>query len=298
MSKEKKPGFDAKLLSGSESQDNKDNKDWWQNNPMTYDWDKSLGEQSFDKKYFQDIDEIFGVGHSLINNPDWPNGNILENFLPYKSFNNKKVLEIGCGAGLVSSHIEKSGAKLYAIDLTDKAIYMTKKRFEIFEQIGNIKQMDAEKMEFADDSMDAVVSWGVIHHSGNMVGIIDEIYRVLKPGGSAYIMVYNKNSLRYKVYVRFWLGIMKLKYLTNSTDEIAGSITDGYIARHLTKKEMVEMTSSFSEQSVTYSDEKTTILKYLFGIGRIFSHLYFLTSSFEKWLAKKWGWYLEVKLTK
>ena len=61
-------------------------------------------------------------------------------------------------------------------------------------------------------------------------------YRVLKPGGKAFIMVYNKNSIRYKIYVRFWLGIMKFKYLKLTTDQIAGTITDGYIARHLTQK--------------------------------------------------------------
>ena len=292
------PDFDAKLLSGSESMDNKDNKDWWNNNPMTYDWDKSLGEQTFDKKYFQDIDEIFGVGHSLINNPDWPNGSILENFIPYKSFNNKKVLEIGCGAGLVSSHIARAGAELSAIDLTDEAVSMTKKRFEITNQIGDIQQMDAECLDFPDNTFDYIVSWGVIHHSGNMSSIVDEIYRVLKPGGKAFIMVYNKNSIRYKIYVRFWLGIMKFKYLKLTTDQIAGTITDGYIARHLTQKELKKMSSKFKSINITFSDEKTTILKYFFGIGKVFSPLYFITKPFERFLAKKWGWYLEAKLTK
>ena len=74
---------------------------------------------------------------------------------------------------------------------------MTTKRFEMMGLTGDIRQMD-ENLEFPDASMDVVVSWGVIHHSGNMVAIIKEIHRVLRPGGKAYLMVY-RNSIRYNV---------------------------------------------------------------------------------------------------
>jgi len=290
--------FNSKIINSKDSLSNSENQGWWEDNPMTYDWDKSLGDVTLDKDYYHDIDNIFGDGHSLVNNPDWPNGNILDNFIPYQSFNGKKVLEIGCGAGLVSSHIARSGAKLTAIDITKNAIEMTKKRFQLFKLNGDIIKMNAEEMEFNDQTFDYVVTWGVIHHSGNMQSILDEIHRVLKPGGEAFIMVYNKNSLRYQVYVKFWLGIMKMKRLKASVPEIAGSITDGYIARHLKKEDFNQMASKYSEIKITFSDEKTTILKYLFGVGRIFSKLYFITSGFEKFLAKRWGWYLEAVVKK
>ena len=35
--------FNARLLGGVEATENTDNQEWWQNNPMTYDWDKALG---------------------------------------------------------------------------------------------------------------------------------------------------------------------------------------------------------------------------------------------------------------
>lgn len=290
--------FNSKIINSTDSLSNSENQGWWEDNPMTYDWDKSLGDVTLDKDYYYDIDNIFGDGHRLINNPDWPNGNILENFIPYQSFTGKKVLEIGCGAGLVSSHIARSGAKLTAIDITKNAIEMTKKRFQLYKLNGDIIKMNAEEMEFNDQTFDYVVTWGVIHHSGNMQSILDEIYRVLKPGGKAFIMVYNKNSLRYQVYVKFWLGVMKMKRLKASVPEIAGSITDGYIARHLKRKDFNEMASKFSEIKITFSDEKTTILKYLFGVGRVFSRLYFITIGFERFLAKRWGWYLEAVVKK
>ena len=192
----------------------------------------------------------------------------------------------------------KAGGNLFAIDITKTAIETTKKRFEIAKLKGSIEQMDAEKLSFDKESMDYVISWGVIHHSGNMKVIIDQIHRVLKPGGKAFIMIYNKNSIRYQIYCKFWLGIMKLKFLRMSLNEIVGKVTDGYIARHVTKKEFFGLTKNFSDVKFSISDEKTTILKYLFGLGKPFEFIHFISRPLERWLASRWGWYLEIVLTK
>ena len=252
--------FKSNITKSLYTEDNSKNENWWNQNPMTYDWDEDLGELKLTNEYFNEIDKIFGEGHSLINNPNWPRSKILEKFIPYKDFKDKEVLEIGCGAGLVSSHISISGAKLTSIDITSNAIKMTSARFKLFGLQGNILKMDGEKIEFPDNYFNFIVSWGVIHHSGNMKKILEEIWRTLKPGGKAYLMVYNKNSIRYQVYCRFWLGIMKLKYLKYSHSDIVGSITDGHIARHLTKYELTEMTKKFSKSSYSFSDEKPTIV--------------------------------------
>jgi len=292
--------FDAKILGPNQSSENSKNKDWWNSNPMIYDWEKKFGEIKYDKVYFDKIDELFGEGHKLVNNPKWPDGKILENFIPYDSFKDKKVLELGCGAGLVSSHIAKSGANLNSIDLTDNAITLTKKRFEILNLNSNIEQMDGENLSFADNIFDYVVSWGVIHHSGNMEKVLEEIHRVLKPDGKAYIMIYNRNSLRYRFYCFFWLGIFKLKFFKMNFKQIVGSITDGYIARHLNEKEMNILTNKFTSKSYTYSDEVNTISMYL--MGPFYRILFLLPKKikllFEKFLAQKFGWYMEIILKK
>ncbi|MBK7629848.1 MAG: class I SAM-dependent methyltransferase [Ignavibacteriales bacterium] len=54
-------------------------------------------------------------------------------------------------------------------------------------------KMDAEALQFEDNSFDFVWSWGVIHHSSNTRKILEEIQRVLKPGGEAIIMVYHRS---------------------------------------------------------------------------------------------------------
>ncbi len=159
--------------------------------------------------------------------------------------------------------------------------------------------MNAEKMEFEDDTFDFVISWGVIHHSGNMQNILDEIYRILKPSGKAYLMVYNKNSIRSIVYARFWLGVVRAKLLTKSVLEIISEITDGYIARHLSEAELNKMAKIFKRIEFSYSDEIDTISSYALGpFRRILDPFPMLKKKVELFLATRWGWYMQIILEK
>ena len=291
--------FSAKIIDFDDTESNEKNQSWWQDNPMSYDWSHDLGEIKYNKNYFGAIDHIFSYGHSLCNNPRWPEGYILENFIPYNDLQGKSVLEIGCGAGLITSHITKAGAHLTAIDLTDQAIEITKARFDLENLSADIKQMNAEKMEFENDTFDLVISWGVIHHSGNMQNIIDEIYRVLKPGGKVYLMIYNKNSIRSIIYAYFWLGVVRAKLITLNVKEIISKITDGYIARHLSEVEFNKMATMFKSIEYSYSDEIDTISSYTFGpFRRIFLPFPKVKKNIEKFLATRWGWYMQIILQK
>jgi cyclopropane fatty-acyl-phospholipid synthase-like methyltransferase len=293
------PDFKAILTGPTDKLDNSGNRDWWEKNPMVYDWDRNLGEVSTTPEYFEGIDKIFGEGHRLCNNPAWPKGRLLENFIPYDKLQGKNVLEIGCGAGLLASQLARAGADLTAIDLTEQAIALTTRRFEVCGLRADIRRMDAEKMTFEDASFDYVVSWGVIHHSGNMAAILQHIHRVLRPGGQAFLMIYNRHSLRYQVYCGLWLGVGRLRLLKESLETINGSITDGYIARHMTGNEFLEMARPFRDGKITFSDEENTTLAYLLGpLRRLLPRSWKKTRKFERWLAQKWGWYLEAVLTK
>lgn len=290
--------FNAILPGAKDKFENAGNKTWWENNPMVYDWDRTLGEVAPSKKYYQGIDDIAAEGHRLCGNPNWPNGFFLDHFVPYGEVAGKKVLEIGCGAGLLASHLAKNGAILSAVDLTEAGVQLTRRRFELEGLTGDIRQMDAEKLAFADATFDYVVSWGVIHHSGNMQAILDQIQRVLKPGGKAYLMVYNRSSLRYQVYCRVWLGVARMRLLKASLEKIAGSITDGFIARHLTTTEFRKMAHGFSDAKFSFSDEENTTLAYLVGPLRRLLPKREWARETERKLAARWGWYLQAVLTK
>ena len=123
----------------------------------------------------------------------------LEPYLkPFARFDGsgKRVLEIGVGMG--ADHVEWAKSEptyLAGIDLTPRAVEWTQHRLRLLNLSSDVALGDAENLGFEDDSFDVVYSWGVIHHSPNTSSAVDEILRVLRPGGVARIMVYHRPSV-------------------------------------------------------------------------------------------------------
>lgn len=120
----------------------------------------------------------------------------------------KSVLEIGCGVGSSSIIFALDGAKVTASDLTDAAVAITKSKFAVLGLNGNFVQADAEHLSFPDNHFDVVFSSGVLHHTPGTEQAVKEIYRILKPGGEAVVMLYAKWSFHYWVYLWFVRGIL------------------------------------------------------------------------------------------
>ncbi|WP_416236412.1 class I SAM-dependent methyltransferase [Spirulina sp. CCNP1310] len=116
-------------------------------------------------------------------------------FADFPASQGKKVLEIGVGLGADHQCFAEAEADLYGIDLTERAVEHTRRRLALFGLSSNLSVGDAEKLDFPDESFDLVYSWGVLHHSPNTPLAIDEVYRVLKQGGSAKVMIYHKQSM-------------------------------------------------------------------------------------------------------
>ncbi|HYS09028.1 MAG TPA: class I SAM-dependent methyltransferase [Myxococcales bacterium] len=115
----------------------------------------------------------------------------------------QKLLEVGVGAGVDHVQWAKAGAICHGVDLTDAAIEATRKHLAVHGLTSELKRADAESLPFPDASFDIAYSWGVIHHSEHPERIVDEIHRVLKPGGKFVGMMYQRHSLvTYKLWVR------------------------------------------------------------------------------------------------
>jgi ubiquinone/menaquinone biosynthesis C-methylase UbiE len=126
----------------------------------------------------------------------------IETFAQFESAKGLRVLEIGIGLGADHQRFAEAGAELVGIDLTPRAIDRTRERFYALGLTSELKVGDAEKLDFESNCFDVVYSWGVVHHSPDTRAAVNEIYRVLKPGGVAKVMVYNKYSL---VGLMLWL---------------------------------------------------------------------------------------------
>lgn len=235
-----------------------------------------------------------------------------------------RVLEIGCGLGTDGAQFAKAGACYTGIDLTEAAIDLARKRFEVSCLPGEFRVADAEHLDFADDSFDLVYSHGVLHHTPDTARAVQEIHRVLKPGGRAIVMLYHRGSYNYRVGIRMLRragagllksesGIRVVHRLTGepldslrehaglltgrndgdaSSDEFLSQSTDGAgnpLARVYSRREARELFKGFREVELrAYFLNK----RFIPLIGKL------LPRSIESALASRWGWHLWIYATK
>jgi len=172
------------------------NRTWWETHPMRYDWKDGIPYEEFSQEFFAEIDRRFFSAVELYapckKIPfDW--------LIEFDSLRTKDVLEIGVGNGSHAQLLAEHAKSFAGIDLTEYSVRSTSERLRVFGLPGTVAEMDAEKMLFPDKSFDFVWSWGVIHHSANTRKIIEEMYRVLRPGGEAVVMVYHRTLWEYYV---------------------------------------------------------------------------------------------------
>lgn len=237
--------------------------------------------------------------------------------------NNLRVLEVGCGLGTDGAQFAKAGAVYTGVDLTEAAVDLARRRFDLFTLPGSFRVADAEKLDFPNDSFDLVYSHGVLHHTPDTAAAIREIHRVLRPGGRAVVMLYHRDSYNYCVNIsmlrragvhllRWKLGVKLVRLLTGEPEEslrehasrlrsdstylgsqeFLSQNTDGAgnpLARVYSRDEARELFKDYSQIELrTYFLNR----KWLPVIGRV------LPRSLEAKLASRWGWHLWIYATK
>ncbi len=124
-------------------------------------------------------------------------------------FGDKKVLEIGPGLGTDHAQFARAGAEMYALDLTARHLDLTRRRIEIEGLVTRAVRADAEALPFSDGTFDVVYSFGVLHHTPGTQQAVDEIHRVLRPGGLSIIGLYHKNSAFYWISTILLRGVIR-----------------------------------------------------------------------------------------
>jgi ubiquinone/menaquinone biosynthesis C-methylase UbiE len=115
----------------------------------------------------------------------------------YSDWAGKRVLEIGVGLGTDHLQFARAGASVTGVDLTPQCIELTAQRFEQEGQDSDLRVMDAEHLEFPEDSFDCVYSFGALHHTPAPERAFREIRRVLRPGGAFIGALYARYSIFY-----------------------------------------------------------------------------------------------------
>lgn len=145
----------------------------------------------------------------------------------FEEFRDATLLEIGCGMGTDLLQFARGGARCVGIDLTPRSVEITRRRFALYGADAFLMISDGEHLPFRSESFDVVYSNGVLHHTPDIEGAIREVHRVLRPGGTAKIMLYHRNSLNYWFEIILRRGLLGAEFLRGrSAEEIMGRVIE------------------------------------------------------------------------
>ncbi len=215
----------------------------------------------------------------------------------YSSARGLKVLDVGCGNGYVLFQYARNGAEVTGVDLTATAIDLCRKRFALNGLTGRFVQIDGEHLPYPDDCFDIVCSMGVLHHISNPQPTVDEIYRVLKPGGRLIAMLYHRYSWKNLVLLR--LRRLFDPRLRGKTQQQALNMNDGDecpLALVYSRKDAAILFSKFNGIEFMLTQLSWRQFLMLPPLARI-AERYFPPSS-QCWPSRAMGWNLNIRAVK
>ena len=142
----------------------------------------------------------------------------------------KRILEVGCGQGSTLNYLPSLGARAYGVDMSQESILRAKAGAKELDYKSHITFCigDAENLPFSEESFDAVICIGVLHHTADTYRGIRDIFRVLKPGGLSIVMLYRSGNPK-------WWTTLLLRRLSILIDRIKGK--SFVIAQRLRQKQ-------------------------------------------------------------
>ena len=279
-----------------------DVKGFWNANPCQ----SRLSQEADRRRYFEEISQKRFQGR------EWHVPTVAK----FDSFRGKDVLEIGCGVGTDGIEFARNGANYVGVDLTPNSVELTRERFKLFGVPGQFEVANVEEsLPLADESIDHVYSFGVIHHSPAPEKIVGQIYRVLRKGGTFTVMLYNRSSINYYIEIMFLRRLFKWCLLPTFMPRLIAAATgfdrwklEGHRDRlfknkKLTKEEWISMNTDgpFCPLATVYDHDEAAALFDAFENLRQevwefnTDHWSFIgkamPASLVKWLGRHWGWH-------
>lgn len=144
----------------------------------------------------------------------------------------KKVLDVGCGGGILSESMARTGAHVKGIDLSDKALKVA----QLHSLESGIK-IDYERIPVEElaarepASYDVVTCMEMLEHVPDPASIIQACASLVKPGGYVFFSTINRNP---KAYLQAIIGAEYiLRLLAKGTHDYAKFITPAELARYI-----------------------------------------------------------------
>jgi ubiquinone/menaquinone biosynthesis C-methylase UbiE len=157
-----------------------------------------------------------------------------------------RVLDWGCGWGQVTAMLREEGVDAVAFDYRADLAAPTTEPLERFPAIDAHLSPDPVRLPFDDASFDTVLSCGVLEHVDDPDASLDEIGRVLRPGGIFYVTNL-PNRYSYTEKIARLLGLYYHGQLPNDrvyTKRSARALLarHGFVVRELRRVHMLPLT--------------------------------------------------------
>lgn len=126
----------------------------------------------------------------------------------YTQLNETKLIDVGCGGGILAESLAKEGADVTAIDLAPQSIEIAK--LHLYESNLNVNYECieiSEKAQAAPQQFDVITCMEMLEHVPDPEYIIAECAKLIKPDGIAFFSTLNRN---FKSYA---LGVVAAEYL-------------------------------------------------------------------------------------
>jgi len=236
-------------------------------------WDKHIHDLEITKHpvgsrgFFDDLDQYhFEKLHHLLRLVD------------FNGYRGKAVLEVGCGAAVDLARFAKGGAVCTGVDLASSAIDLARANFAQQGLAADLRVANGEALPFPDNSFDYVYAHGVVQYTADPQRLVNEVRRVLKPGGEALFQVYNRIS---------WLNALsKLMKVGLEHD-------DAPVLLKYSIGEFKQLVSGFSQARIV--PERFPVTSRLHGgwKGAVYNGLFVGTFNLlPKSLVERYGWHL------
>lgn len=205
-------------------------------------------------EFFQDTEAYRFRIHT-----DW-NKPFLKDAIGFDKHTGKFMLEVGSGIGVDSLEWKRYGNRVISLDYNFPSCRLTRSRLEDAGYDGAYLNGDAENLPFPDATFDLVYSFGVLHHTPDTPKTIREVYRCLKPGGEAIIMLYYKWSAKVLGEILLGFGLRKgalfqlrsmqelINQYTEFDSQFEGNICP--LTQVFSKREIRKMFNQFEDVSI------------------------------------------------
>ncbi len=179
--------------------------------------------------------------------------------------NGKKVIDIGCGGGILAESMAARGAQVTGVDLSEKALGVA--RLHLFESGHSVdyRHISAEDIaKEAPGTFDVVTCMEMLEHVPDPASTIRACATLVKPGGQVFFSTLNRNL---KAYLMAVVGAeYVLNLLPKGTHEYAKFIKPSELARYVREagldvEELVGM--HYNPLSKVYSLGGDTDVNYL-----------------------------------